>query len=190
MAEKSEITAVLDACVLYPAPVRDILLNIAQTRLYSAKWSDEINAEWTRNLLKNRPDLKESNLMRTLGEMNNSFTEANVTEFEHLIPTIQLPDLDDRHVVACAIQCEATIIVTKNLKDFRAEELEKFNIIAQHPDNFICDLFELDEKTLQKALNKQLSTLKNPPQTKEELLETFRKNDLVKVAELFAQTTE
>ncbi len=190
MVENPEIIAVLDACVLYPAPVRDILLNIAQTRLYSAKWSDKINTEWTRNLLKNRPDLKEANLIRTLGEMNNSFTEANVTGFEHLIPTIELPDLDDRHVVACAIQCEAEIIVTKNLKDFPKEALEKFSIVAQHPDDFICNLFKIDEKTLQKALNKQLKTLKNPPQTKEQLLATFRKNDLIKAAELFAQNTE
>jgi len=190
MIEKPEIIAVLDACVLYPASVRDILLNIAQTRLYNAKWSDEINAEWTHNLLKNRPDLKEANLRRTLATMNSYFTEANVVEFEQHIPTVQLPDPDDRHVVACAIQCEATIIVTKNLKDFPAEELEKFNITAQHPDDFICDLIELDKKTAQKALNKQLSTLKNPPQTKEELLATFRKNDLIKAAELFAQDIE
>jgi len=78
MIEKPEIIAVLDACVLYPASVRDILLNIAQTRLYNAKWSDEINAEWTRNLLKNRPNLKEANLRRTLATMNSYFTEANV----------------------------------------------------------------------------------------------------------------
>jgi len=190
MIEKPEIIAVLDACVLYPASVRDILLNIAQTRLYNAKWSDEINAEWTRNLLKNRPDLKEANLRRTLATMNSYFTEANVVEFDHHIPTIQLPDPDDRHVVACAIQCEAEIIVTKNLKDFPAEELEKFGIIAQHPDDFICDLFEMDEKSARKAFKKQLESLKNPPQTKEELFETFRKNGLVKAAELFAKITK
>ena len=185
MTENPEIIAVLDACVLYPAPVRDILLNIAQTRLYSAKWSDEINAEWTRNLLKNRPDLKEANLMRTLATMNGYFTEANVTDFDHHIPTIQLPDPDDRHVVACAIQCEAKIIVTKNLKDFPAEELEKFGLIAQHPDDFISDLFQIDEKGVREAFKKQLESLKKPPQTKEELLQTFKRNDLPKAAELF-----
>jgi len=190
MTKNSKIFAVLDACVLYSAFMRHILLNLAEEGIYKPKWSQLITDEWFRNLLKNRPDLKEANLKRTIRFMEQEFINANVINFDHLIPTIQLPDPDDRHVVACAIQCEATIIVTKNLKDFPAEELEKFNIIAQHPDDFICDLIEMDKKTAQKALNKQLSTLKNPPQTKEELLATFRKNDLVKAAELFAQDIE
>jgi len=144
MDEKNTLIAVLDACVLYPASMRDILLRLARMGLYAPKWSDEINAEWMRNLLENRDDLKEETLERTLGRMNTVFDKANITNFDHHIPTIQLPDLDDRHVVACAIQCEAEIIVTKNLKDFPPEELEKFNITAQHPDDFICDLIKMD----------------------------------------------
>jgi len=183
-------TAVLDACVLYPAPMRDTLMCFAQEGLYVPQWSDIITEEWLRNLLKNRPDLKEERLLRTIARMNTYFYEANITDFDHHIPTIQLPDLDDRHVVACAIQGEAEIIVTKNLKDFPKEELEKFGIIPQHPDDFICDLFEMDKKSAIIAFNTQLESLKNPPQTKDELLETFRNNDFPKAAELFAQITE
>lgn len=117
--------------------------------------------------------------------MNYFFPFANVTNFDQHIPNIQLPDLDDRHVVAAAIQCEAEIIVTKNLKDFPPEELEKFNIIAQHPDDFICDLFEIKKDAAITAFNVQLEKLKNPPRTKEELLETFKKQGLPKAAELF-----
>jgi len=185
MSETMIPIAVLDACVLYPAPMRDTLLCLAQQGLYIPQWSDTITQEWLRNLLKNRPDLKEERLLRTIAQMNTYFHEANVTDFEHHIPTIQLPDLDDRHVVACAIQCEAEIIVTKNLKDFPAEELEKFNITAQHPDDFICDLFQSDKEAAITAFKKQLESLKNPPQTKEELLETFKRNGLPKAAELF-----
>jgi len=144
-----------------------------------------ITNEWFTNLLKNRPDLKEENLRRTIGFMEKKFKYANITNFDHHIPNIQIPDPDDRHVVACAIQCEATIIVTKNLKDFPVNELEKFNMTAQHPDDFICDLIEMDKKTAVDALNAQLKMLKNPPVTKEELLETFKRNGLPKAAELF-----
>ena len=190
MRDFTKFKVVLDACVLYPAPMRDILLNLAEQEIYTPKWSKIIEDEWLRNLLKNRPDLKEANLKRTISAMEREFTGANVTDFEHHIPTIQLPDLDDRHVVACAIQCEAEIIVTKNLKDFPAEELAKFSIIPQHPDDFISDLIKMDRKAAEDAFNIQLKFLKNPPQTKEQLLATFKKNDLIKAAELFAQSTE
>jgi len=190
MSEITIPTAVLDACVLYPAPMRDTLLCFAEQRLYMLQWSDIITDEWLRNLLKNRPDLKKEKSLRTIAQMNSYFDEANVADFEYHIPTIQLPDPDDRHVVACAIRGGATIIVTKNLKDFPAEELAKFDLIAQDPDNFICDLFEMDKKNSAKAFKAQLISLKNPPQTKEELLETFRNNDFPKAAELFAQITE
>jgi len=185
MSETMIPIAVLDACVLYSAPMRDTLLCFAQQGLYLPQWSDIITDEWLRNLLKNRTDLKEERLLRTIARMNTYFDDANITDFDHHISTIQLPDPNDRHVVACAIQCEAEIIVTKNLKDFPEEELAKFNLIAQHPDDFICDLFEINAEAAIKAFNVQLEKLKNPPRTKEELLETFKKNDLPKAAELF-----
>ena len=190
MSEAMIPIAVLDACVLYSAPMRDTLLCLAQQGLYLPQWSHIITDKWLGNLLKNRPDLKEERLLKTVDRMNTYFDDANVTDFDHHISSIQLPDPDDRHVVACAIQCEAEIIVTKNLKDFPAEELAKFNITPQHPDDFICDLIKMDRKAAEDALKKQLESLKNPPQTKEQLLATFRKNDLIKAAELFAQNTE
>jgi len=142
MSEITIPTAVLDACVLYPAPMRDTLLCFAEQRLYIPQWSDIITDEWTRNLLKNRTDLDEKRINRTVGFMSYFFPLANVMNFDHHIPGIELPDSNDRHVVACAIQCEAEIIVTFDLKDFPVEELEKFGIIPQHPDDFICNLIE------------------------------------------------
>jgi len=166
MRDFTEFKVVLDACVLHLAPVRDILLNLAEQEIYTPKWSKIIEDEWLRNLLKNRPDLKEANLKRTISAMEREFTGANVTNFEHHIPTIQIPDPDDRHIVACAIQCKAEIIVTTNLKDFPTEELEKFDIIAQHPDDFICDLFKMDKNAAIKALNVQLKFPKILPKQK------------------------
>jgi NAD dependent epimerase/dehydratase family enzyme len=53
----SPSTAIYDACVLYPAPLRDLLIRLAGKGLYRAKWTAEIDDEWKRNLLLNRPDL-------------------------------------------------------------------------------------------------------------------------------------
>ena len=83
--------------------------------------------------------------------MNNAFPNALVDSFEDIIDSITLPDIDDRHVVAAAIQCNADIIVTFNLKDFPSKELNKFNIQVQHPDNFIAMLYLLDKAATKQA---------------------------------------
>ncbi len=53
----SNFTALYDACVLYPAPLRDLLMQLALTDLFRARWTNKIHDEWIRNLLKNRLDL-------------------------------------------------------------------------------------------------------------------------------------
>ena len=78
-------TAFLDASVLYPAPLRDLLLELAVSDLYRAKWSDTVHEEWIRSVLKNRPDLTRAQLERTRELMNAHARDALVTYFEQLI---------------------------------------------------------------------------------------------------------
>lgn len=49
----------LDACVLYPAPLRDFLLRLATTGLFAARWTNQIHDEWIRNVLAKRPELEQ-----------------------------------------------------------------------------------------------------------------------------------
>lgn len=111
----SNFTVLYDVCVLYPAPLRDLLMHIAVTDLYRAKWTDAIHDEWTRNVLKDRPDLKPEQLQRTRDLMNALARDCLVTGYERLIDAVTLPDPDDRHVLAAAIRAGADIIVTFNL---------------------------------------------------------------------------
>ncbi len=62
----ANFTALYDACVLYPASLRDLLMHAAATDLFRARWTDTIHKEWTRNLLANRPDLTEAQIQRTV----------------------------------------------------------------------------------------------------------------------------
>jgi hypothetical protein len=96
-------TALFDACVLYPAPLRDLLMWLALTDLFNAKWTDEIHDEWIRNVLADRPDLKPEQLERTRQLMNTRVRDCLVTGYENLIERLTLPDQDDRHVLAAAI---------------------------------------------------------------------------------------
>ena len=135
-------TVIYDACVLYPAPLRDLLLELAISELFSAKWTETIHDEWVRNLLKSRPELEER-LIHTRKLMNKAVPDSLVENFESLIDGLELPDANDRHVLAAAIKCNAQIIVTSNLKDFPTESLHPYGIEAMHPDEFIEHQFGL-----------------------------------------------
>ena len=104
----ASLIAIYDACVLYPAPLRDFLMQLALTDLFRAKWTDRIHDEWIRNVLKNRPDLKKEQLEKTRELMNKSTRDALVENYDTLIESIQLPDPDDRHVMAAAIHAKPT----------------------------------------------------------------------------------
>jgi hypothetical protein len=169
----SHFTVVYDACVLYPAPLRDLLMHLALSDLYRARWSDMIHDEWMRNVLASRPDLTQDQLNRTRQLMNAHVRDSLVTGFEYLIPSIELPDPNDRHVVASAIHSGASLIVTFNLKDFPAEALKPYNIAAQHPDDFIVDLLDLHPAGVLEAVAGHRRSLKNPPKTADEYLDTL-----------------
>ncbi len=96
----SGYTALYDACVLYPAPLRDLLLQLALTGLFRARWSATIHDEWTRNVLLDRPDLTAAQLQHTRALMDAAVPDALVVGYEKLIPSLTLPDPDDRHVLA------------------------------------------------------------------------------------------
>lgn len=154
---------VLDACVLYPSFLRDLLIRLGLTGLYQPKWSAIIEDEWQRNLLADRTDLTQEQVQRTATLMNKAVPDAMITGFEPLIDSIALPDVDDRHVVAAAVRSHAEIIVTLNLKDFPTPELDTFGIEALHPDDFIMDLFDLNCALVLSAVSTQRSNLRNPP---------------------------
>lgn len=101
---QSSFTAVYDACVLYPAPLRDFLMWLALSGHFRAKWSLEIHNEWKRNLLKNRPDLTAEQLDRTSELMDQALPDARLSGYEELIQGLTLPDVDDRDVLAAAIR--------------------------------------------------------------------------------------
>ncbi len=171
-------TVVYDACVLYPAPLRDLLMQLALTDLFRAKWSNAIHEEWIRGVLRNRPDLKREQLEKTKTLMNAHVRDSLVKAFENLIPMIQLPDPNDRHVVAAAIKARADVIVTYNLKHFPIAALLDYGMEAQHPDEFIIHLIDLSPGVVCSAVNIHRKRLRNPPKTVEDYLDTLEQQAL------------
>ena len=176
------IKVVLDACVIYPAPIRDLLLSLADVGLFKPFWSDEINLEWGRNLLIKRPDISPIKIAATVQAMNDSFPDANIKQDKSIISHLNLPDLNDLHVLATAISSDSSYIITFNLKDFPNDQLRQFSIKAIDPDTFILGLFRKQEILANFAFENQIKRLKHPPLSKTEVLAIFKKLGLIQTS--------
>ena len=173
-------TVVYDACVLYPAPLRDLFIRIAGSGIVRARWSRLILEEMTTSLLRDRNDLTREQLSRTVDLMAQAVPDGIVERFEPLIDVIELPDDDDRHVVAAAIRCGAQAIVTFNLKDFPDRDLERWHLEPKHPDEFLLDTIDLSQAVVVRCLTEQAASLRNPPVSIPEILVHLRNLGLVR----------
>jgi hypothetical protein len=135
-------TVVLDACVLYPFHLRNVLVQAAVDRLFEARWTDEIHDEWIRNLTASTPSVTMERLIITRQLMNDVLPAATVRGYERYVAQINLPDPTDRHVVAAGIAASAAVILTWNLRDFPDEALEQYHLGARSPDAFLTELYD------------------------------------------------
>jgi len=188
MVAFDRFTVVLDACTLFPMLTRDVLLTLAAHEFFSPKWSPRIRAEWTRNLsarLTERSKVTdaEKRVERIVAAMSGAFPDAEV-ETELAEPDILEPvNPKDRHVVATAIATHADAIVTFNLVDFPAAHLkEHLQIEVIHPDDFVMDLVDLNEKRAVAAFRELRARKKNPPWETGELALRLRDAGLVQTS--------
>jgi hypothetical protein len=178
MNETRVVTAFLDASVIYPALVRDLLMHLGLFGAFRARWSARVQDEWMTALLRNRPDLSRARIERTRHLMDRHIHEALVQGYEHRVDAITLPDADDRHVVAAAIHCGANVIVTTNLRDFPAHALDPYGVTAVHPDAFFLALLENEKEPVLLALRALRASFVNPPSSTANLLQAMRRHGL------------
>jgi hypothetical protein len=177
---RGSLRAFLDASVLYPVSLRNLLMRLTLVGLFQARWSAHVHDEWIRAVLRDRPDLPIDRLRLLRAAMDERAADSLVTGYEALIHSITLPDPDDRHVLAAAIVAGTDVIVTCNLRDFPAEALDPYNIEAQHPDEFIRHLLDLAPVVAVEAVREQQARLVNPPVTMPDLLALFERLGLIK----------
>jgi len=160
--------AVLDANVLFPASLRDTLLRAAEKKWYEVHWSADIIEEMRRNLL-GLGQATEPQVTKLLNSLNRAFPAATVIAYQRLIAQMT-NDPKDRHVLAAAVTIQANVIVTFNLRDFPASALQPYHIVAQHPDQFLLDLFQQYEEDMARMLIEQAAFLRKPSQSLGEVL--------------------
>lgn len=164
-----------DASVLYPSTLRDLLIRIAQAGLVQAKWTDQILDEVFVALARNRPDLHKDRLDRTRGLMLAAVRDCLVKGYEPLIPSLELPDAGDRHVLAAAIRARAQLLVTANLRHFPTETLLAWNIVPRSPDDFLCDQIDLDRQIVYGAVLRIADSRNKPSQTVDDVLNSLER---------------
>jgi hypothetical protein len=129
----STFTVVFDANVLYGQRIRSLLMYLTMSGLFRARWTADIHREWMEAVAA-KAGIDIARLEKTRRLMDASVPDALVSGYEGLIPALQLPDPDDRHVLAAAIRCGASTIVTFNERDFPTDELAKYGLHTKHPD--------------------------------------------------------
>ena len=174
--------AILDACVLYSPSLRDLLMWLASIRVYAPRLTEEIHDEWIRNVLADNPEVTPAQLDRTRRLMNQITPECLVSGYESRTPTLGLPDENDRHVLAAAIESGATVIVTFNLSDFPAVVLMAYGVEPLHPDVFLSALCDEAPDLFLQAVQTHRASLRNPPKTAEDYIQTLRVTGLKRLA--------
>jgi hypothetical protein len=177
----SPVVAVFDACILYPFHLRNVIVQAAVDRLVHARWTDEIHDEWMRNLVANVPNLSVERLNATKQLMAIALPDAMILGYERHIETISLPDPDDRHVVAAAIEAKATHILTWNLRHFPARVLKAYGLVRQTPDAFLADLYDQVPQLLLASLANARRNLSKSGLSAEEFLNMLREQKLTQL---------
>lgn len=133
--------ALLDANVLYPTVLREILVAVARAGLYTPLWSERILEEWARATVKLGPGAEEI-ARGEIAVLKAEFPGASVRPREGLEARLHLPDPNDEHVLAAAIAGGAEVIVTFNAQDFPRHVLAEEGIGRMDPDQFLRGLWE------------------------------------------------
>lgn len=131
--------ALLDACVLYPTVMREVLLGVAEAGLYEPQWSPRILEEWARAAAKLGPG-QEALARGEIAQAEARFPGATVTPRAGDEARLWLPDRHDVHVLAAAVAGSADVLVTLNAKDFPRHTLSEEGVARADPDAFLCDL--------------------------------------------------
>jgi len=154
--------ALLDANVLHPMVLCDLLMRLSHRGLYRALWSRHILEETKRSILRRRADLSDDILQRRMDAMNEALPDAQVVGYDNLL--LSLPALgEDAHVLAAAIVGGADVIVTQNTRDFPEPTLAPYRIAVQTPDEFLVDQWWLSPGDVRSAIDSQAAGTSRPP---------------------------
>ncbi len=170
---------VLDANLLYPFQLRNLLVQFGVDGVIAPRWTERIHEEWISNLVTaGRTPL--DRLRRTRDLMNRALPEADVPGWKQHMRDLALPDPDDRHVLALA--AGAGTILTMNLRDFPAPALATYGVQAIHPDGFLCELHDADPELIRASAEAAYANLSQSTPSFPEYLDALERQGMPALA--------
>lgn len=176
MSHPDNLIAVLDANVLYPQWLRDVMLTLAAMGYYEPRWSSHIIDEMRRNVLADHPNIDARRYDDiTIAALRGAFPEAWVDPADDLIASMDNA-LGDRHVLATAIAAEAHLVVTANVTDFRSPRFVASGQVAvEAPSDFLITVLDDHPDLLATALL-HLATRRRNVDTTADVLDQLARN--------------
>nr|EJI97843.1 hypothetical protein JVH1_4637 [Rhodococcus sp. JVH1] len=167
---------VLDTCVMLPQTLNNLLLTLADAELFRPVWTPDLLDEVERTLSGERFGKSPQQAVRRVQQMRRAFplAEEESRGYRELIPAMT-NDPKDRHVLAAAVRSGAGVIVTATVQDFPPAALVPFDVEAIHPDEFLCDLLDLDPDAVLECMHALVARNMLPPRTVGELLESLER---------------
>jgi len=176
---------VLDANVIVPIAATDLLLRLAERELFRPLWSARILDETFYAIAKIHPELTESQIRARLVAMNGAFEDALITGWEKIEASLELPDENDRHVLACAIVGGADATVTNNVDDFPTAVLATFCREAIGLDDFLLDLIDHAAGEVAGVIHEMARDMKNPAISTSDVLDAAARAGAPRAVEWF-----
>lgn len=173
----------LDACVLFPTVLREILLGLARAGLYEPVWSDRILEEWAR-AVRRLGDGAEAQARTDAALMRAGFPRAMTPARPDLEQRLVLPDANDLHVLATAIASGSDAILTFNAADFPRHLLDEWKIARRDPDGFIWELWSGDSAAVESVIatvHARAEAMAGQPVSRNALLKRVKLNRFAKV---------
>lgn len=177
----------LDANTLFGALTRDVLLTLAEEDVFDPFWSQQIQDEWTRNLI-GKYSLPAAQVSRTVAKMNAAFPNAMVAAAPALEGRFPYVHPGDRHVAASALAAQATHLVTSNEKHFRDPALGTAGIEVISADGFLESLIQQDPATVLHFLDRRRIGMTRPPYDRRAFRALFYRSGLPRSSRLLPRS--
>lgn len=158
-------SVVVDANIFFHMWILDPILTLADEGLFEPLWSDAIMEEVARNLPKVWKEVTVSQISSFLAVVNESYPYAKVPDWREHMEGLELPDLDDCHVLAAAIAAGAASVITLNLADFPQDVANWHDVKIEHPDDFLCRMYDGNPQVADVAIRRMIENKKHPPRT-------------------------
>lgn len=163
MSHGAGFTAFFDSSALYPLPLRDLLLRLAATDIFRARWSHDVLQDWRSDFATRHPSVAATVLQQQCDAMNEEARDALVEGHHVFLPIFSALDTRARHVIAAAIHSRSDVIVTTEDARYPEHILKHHFLDKQHPDEFIAHAIDLDPGKAVAAARELRLALHSPP---------------------------